>query len=929
MTDRRLIEEWLPIADIGEECLRERRLPTSLPPLSYLHIWWARRPLVLSRAAVLASILPADVDREKFRHILGIHGDPVSARRRIEQSNKEGGKKLSNPYGYKRAFTYNPIHDRNWLNQVLECDISTISLLDPTAGGGSIPLESYRLGCTTLANDINPVASLILQATLIWPAKFGVQLLAEFQDLCHKFLTVAKTKYADIFPNIPPNTLVNGYLWARTIRCPYCSGLVPLSPNWRLASDGTGVKLEPEISDGPGSKNRICTFKIVKSVNVQSDGTVSRGTATCPYPDCRRVIDGDTIKTAGQSGDMGDQLYAIVYKINGKKEYRAPNPTDDNTDFIRAKLEEKMDEWSVLDIIPSERYNTMYSDNSKKYGVNYWRDIFSPRQLLCHGVGVETFHELYKDEGNNMSEMRKAAYGYLAIALDTMISYDNKVSRWNGARSVLVPTFDHHVFAFRWSYAEMSPLITGLGYEWAFKKTADSLKNMIKLVDTSHTFQSTTKSSPPTVTYGSADNLSHIQNESLDVVVMDPPYYDNVMYAELSDFFYVWLKRTAGIVFPDMFRRNLTDKENEAVANPVKFSGQKKPHDLARQDYQNRMAMIFDECRRVLKSSGIMTVMFMHKSTEAWNALATGIIEAGFYISSSWPVSSEAPTSMHIRDKAASKSTILLACRPQLQSNDTHYWEDVEPLVRESVGKRLDEFKKAGMHGVDTYLSAFGPALEVLSENWPMNRRTPREDRSDDPYSVVPEDALDAARKEVKQWRLAHLISAAPNKDLDPITAFFVLAWDAFESPKFLYDEALHLARAVNVDLERDVTGKFAAKESAYLVLWDSQKYNAHRKKYDGVAMLHALYRAAYLGRKDGMDAAIKYVESEHLDRDDSFVSALEAILEVLPPSSSHTGITLKGTLALAGDDFDALYNLFRLKFDNKIDNPQQLKLYE
>ena len=179
------------------------------------------------------------------------------------------------------------------------------------------------------------------------------------------------------------------------------------------------------------------------------------------------------------------------------------------------------------------------------------------------------------------------------------------------------------------------------------------------------------------------------------------------MYAELSDFFYVWLKRTAGRVFPELFRRNLTDKENEAVANAAKFQGTKGAAALAERDYQERMAMIFAECRRVLKPGGIMTVMFTHKETSAWDALTKGLMEAGFVITASWPINTEAEGSLHIKDKAAANSTIFLACRPRGDGNadeETVYWEDVEPEVARAVRSRVEEFQEAGIAGVDLYL---------------------------------------------------------------------------------------------------------------------------------------------------------------------------------------------------------------------------------
>jgi adenine-specific DNA methylase len=306
---------------------------------------------------------------------------------------------------------------------------------------------------------------------------------------------------------------------------------------------------------------------------------------------------------------------------------------------------------------------------------------------------------------------------------------------------------------------------------------------------------------PVTITCRSADQLDHIADESVDVVVMDPPYYDNVMYAELSDFFYVWLKRTAGHVFPELFRSVLTNKDAEAVANPAKFQGQKGARALAARDYQERMAAIFAECRRVLKSDGVMTLMFTHKATGAWDALTSGLMEAGFTITASWPINTEAEGSLHIKDKAAANSTIFLVCRPRSGDigGETQYWEDVEPRVRRAVRERVAEFQKGGIAGVDLYLASFGPALEEFSKHWPLRRGTPapqpiarkRQKQKElfeeawDPYAVLPEDALNAARAEVKRVRLSQLTHLRGREGLDPLTEYFVLAWDTFKAPVF------------------------------------------------------------------------------------------------------------------------------------------------
>ncbi|WP_428098154.1 DUF1156 domain-containing protein [Candidatus Rariloculus sp.] len=306
MSDTRLIERWLPIAALGEESIRERRSMTALPPTYYLHVWWARRPLVASRAAVLATLLPADADQEKFLHVLGIHGDPVAARNAIDRARRTGVR-VKNPYGYDRAFGYRlDSSDREWLRSMLGNGAERSTVLDPTAGGGSIPFETIRIELASLANDLNPVAALILKATVDWPSKFPDNVTLEFKNLAIDWREAVQHRLSEIFLQRDlPDRIDLTYLWARTVNCPYCNGLVPLSPNWRLAPDGTGVRLKPDLGSGPGSEGRVCSFEIVRSSRDRSNGTVSRGDGACPFSDCERVIDGDEIKRQAQAGQMG------------------------------------------------------------------------------------------------------------------------------------------------------------------------------------------------------------------------------------------------------------------------------------------------------------------------------------------------------------------------------------------------------------------------------------------------------------------------------------------------------------------------------------------------------------------------------------------------------------------------------------------------
>jgi adenine-specific DNA methylase len=976
--DRRLIEEWLPIAEIGVESLRERTPMTPFPAPNRLHVWWARRPLVASRASILGCLLPADADRLKFLHMLGIHGDPVKARKRLDVAKRTKENLGPNPYGYKRAFQWSPSDsDRQWFRDEA-IHGPKYCVLDPTAGGGSIPLESLRLGLRTEANDLNPVARLILDATIELPTRFGSLLSHEFGNLTKEFLLRAEPKYQGVFPAEPQGVQVLGYLYARTIECPYCSGLVPLSPSWKLSSDGTGVRLRPQTKG-----KRICQFEIVKTAAEHSEGTVSDGDSLCPYPDCHRVIDSAAvIKPLAQAGQMGEQLFTVVYKqreVTGHKKngedkvkwvrgYRAPRPEDDNRAAIRARLAEKMPEWEALDYVPNELLpldteSWSHGNTPAQYGAKSFKDLFSDRQFLCHGIAVEIYRDMVEQDrtSGRLTDLRKAVYIYLAIALDRLRDYNSRMTRWITQREVMANTFDRHDFAMKWSYVEMAPLVVGLGFKWTFEQTADCIGELCNLINpeevqkNDHPLMASLgekgafSPAPVRITCKSADSLDHIEDDSVDVVVMDPPYYDNVMYAELSDFFYVWLKRTAGYVVPELFVRALTDKEHEAIANLAKFKGEKGARERAGRDYQQRMAAIFAECRRVLKPNGIMTLMFTHKATGAWDALTKGLMEAGFIITASWPVNTESGGSLHIKDKAAANSTILLVCRPRaevLVGAEVAYWEEVEPLVKEAVRKRIEEFQKAGIRRVDLYLACFGPALQEFSEHWPLRRGTPRPkpealkrrrqaelfEEEWDPFAVTPEDALDAARREVKNWRLQQLTHLKGRADLDPLTSFYVLAWDTFGAPKFDFGEALTLGRAIGVDIDKEIIGHIAEKKGSEVLMWDSARRAAKGAlgAADGsTSWLDALHHAAYAARSRNLQAASELLEKAGVREQGGFYSALEALLEVLPVSTHFSGIELEGDVRDFASDFEALENLRRLSFAEDVDEPEQLKLWK
>jgi hypothetical protein len=403
-----------------------------------------------------------------------------------------------------------------------------------------------------------------------------------------------------------------------------------------------------------------------------------------------------------------------------------------------------------------------------------------------------------------------------------------------------------------------------------------------------------------------------------------------------------------------LFTGYLTDKDREAVANPAKFREPRKhgvkakrsrptPDELADRDYRERMARTFARMRAIISPTGIMTVMFTHKKKDAWDALASGLIEAGFTITASWPVRTEAEASLHIREKSAAKSTIFLVCRVREEKGDTkdpEFWEEVEPNVRAIVRGKVREFQEAGLGGIDLYLACFGPALEIFSKSWPLVRGTARQKPQGyqddlfgpwDPYRVKPEDALEAARREVKQWRLEQLATVKRQHHLDPLTEWYVLAWDAFRAPKFPADEALKLARVVGLDFDQEVKNVACAVSGEDVTLWDSQTRVTKSKLVTGPQgpMLDRLHEAAYTVRFQNTEAARNRLDSLRLVDDPTLLTALEALLNVLPPVAPRGKKKPDPNLESAASDFEALEKLRRLAFAEKVPEPKRGEQFE
>lgn len=907
---RVLIEDWLPIEELGIESKRENSTGQH-PPLNRLHVWWARRPLTASRAAILASVLPAysnDWPKELitkfptkedyhnwFLRFIGILGNPVAGRKLINLA-RDRGVRISNPYGYSRAFTNNP--DDNELELMVHLlkiawGDEKLTILDPMAGGGSIPFEALRYGFISYANELNPVASIILEATLRYPLLFGKDLVAHIKHYGNEISNRTRKLLSKFFPTQDDEEILC-YLWARTVSCPSSRKPVPLSPNWWLKKGNKPVAVKL-LAD---STWKMCRFEIVTGKNATKsspdEGTISRGTAVSPWS--RDTIDSDYIKAEAQAGRMGQQLYALVVQNYQGKTFRSPSDRDLKAVTLAEKeLKTKLSIWEAKGLIPREPYPEISTDpRPLRYGMKTWGDFFSQRQLLALCTYLEVFHEVMLEARKDFSkEIADAVQTYLALAIDKCADYNSRMVRWHTSRGVIAGTFDRHDFSFKWSHGEMNLIMPGLGFDWARSSVENAYVGISELFKSSqyHFFKKSDGNidNKLRVRNGLAQNLSDLDNGSVHLICVDPPYYDNVMYSECSDFYYVWLKRTLGNVFPKYFIDELTDKDNEAVANAARFEGvaSGNKRELAEKDYERKMSACFKEMSRVLHPNGILTVMFTHKKVEAWDTLALALIGAGFAIEASWPVHTESEHSLHQAKKNAAASTILLVCRKRIDAGEQVWWDDIKGKVREVAREKAAQFHEAGISGVDLYLSTFGPVLSVISESWPV-LTSEVDKKTGEPKLLRPETALAIAREEVIALRKQGLL-LGQSVQFDPVTDWVLMAWDAFKAEQFPADEARKLALALGMDIEEDLVKqkRIITKKQNFVSL---QLPQTRRRKgaVDPEAtsfssLIDALHTAMLVYDEDGAKACEVFLKRAGLMNDAQFKAGLQALVNTVP----------------------------------------------
>ncbi|HEX8043214.1 hypothetical protein [Candidatus Deferrimicrobium sp.] len=530
---------------------------------------------------------------------------------------------------------------------------SEISVIDPMSGGGSIPLESARLGFHTLANEYNPVACSVLEATVDYPFRFGEELGRKVRKWAKVWNERIEKRLARFFPSYR-FAKVHAYIFTRTVPCPDTHIHTPLVPDWHLLKpkkesgqivsepvvdrkNGTWTVRVAPIGRGAGQIRQAPppTYDGGKGVSLFSGQMVDGVWAG-------RQIPADYIKAKALAGEMKSCLYAVALKAKGLT-FQPPESVDLKAlNEAEKELARLRPDWEKRNVIPTERIPIGdKTGEPMARGITSWADMFSPRQLLCFGVLVEELRSLRSEivevESKDAGE---AVIHLLAFAMDKLMDYSNSLNTWESQRGTAKHLFQRHDLSFKATYAEMAPCGAGTGLEWAIENVLKAYEEICALV-------SLQEVPPVEVFHGSASSLPQVCDKSITAIVVDPPYADNVQYSELADFFYVWLKRTQGHRRPEWFSTNLCEHDQEAVVNISRHRenggapGKRGKRDGSAADakakahsfYQSLMTDVFRESRRILRDDGVLTVMFTHKKQEAWEALFSSLLFSSLLLS--------------------------------------------------------------------------------------------------------------------------------------------------------------------------------------------------------------------------------------------------------------------------------------------------------
>lgn len=903
MSDKkRFIEESFPVKEVSEQSAREKNIRHG--HISTLHIWWARRPLASSRATNYAALIPAAKDPlewQKKRDFI------------IEFSKWENSLR---PDLIKRA-----------RKDVLEANGGVPpKILDPFAGGGSIPLEALRLGCETYAGDLNPVAVLLLKCTLEYPQKYGRPvkrnvkanqlgqeveeeitvnpLIEDVKKWSQWVLEEARKEIEKFYPQDSDGSIPVGYIWARTIPCqnPSCGAEIPLMRQYWLAKkDDKKVALYPYVED------KQVNFKIVGTGYEKmpkgfdpGKGTVSKAVAVCLA--CGSVVDADDLRKMFQEKKSGQRLVTVVtnHPSETGKSYRIAGRNDLLTflkaaKYLELKRERLVRDWGI-DPVPDEPIHTpdgteyhpgglLYNFTPVVlYGMTKWGDLFNARQKLS----IVTFVEKVREAFNHVKCIGpqegyvEAVVSYLAIIVGRLADKNCNLVLYNVIREEIEHVFGRQALGMVLDNIELNPF-TSVG--WA---------NMQTWVEKVLEHCSKSSESPATVSQASATALQ-FEDGYFDAIFTDPPYYDNVPYADLSNFFYVWQKRMLVNVIPSIFSTPSAPSGNEIIAELPLLRGLSKskatdklPNIKTKEYFESKLKASFKEIHRVLKPEGVSVIVYAHKSTEGWETLINSLLDSGLVVSAAWPISTERSTRLRANESAALASSIYIVSRKTQRSNVGFYTE-VKAELRKYLSTKLDRLWSEGLGGADFFIAAIGAGIEVYGKYEKVMDYEGKVIRADTMLQDVRELATDYAVHQILHNGFAGEIS--------DLTRFYVLFRWNYGEAKVQFDEAKKMAMSCGIDLAQEWSSHgFIEKEKEFIRVLGPQLRKINELQHSS-ELIDVLHLALLLWEKSKREDMIEVLQESGFGKSEAFYRVAQAISETLPIESKEKKL-LDGFLA-------------------------------
>jgi putative DNA methylase len=713
---KKLIEVALPLDAINREAAREKSIRHGHP--STLHLWWARRPLAACRAVLFAQLVddpsahpdrfPTEAAQEQERQrLFGI------IERLVKWENSTNEDVLEEARAEIRR----------------SCGDDPPPILDPFAGGGSIPLEAQRLGLEAYASDLNPVAVLINKALIEIPPRWadqppvhprdegrldtqswkGAQGLADDVRYYGQWMRdEAERRIGHLYPRatLPDGSTatVIAWIWARTVVCPNpaCGAEAPLVRSfWLGKKKGKEAWVNPVV-DGKQVRFEIGHGKSGPPV----EGTVERSGATCLV--CGESIGFPHIRAEGQAGRIGAQLMAIVAEGNRQRLYLPPTGEQQDTAHV-----DRPD-----DVPESELPHNPRDFKTPNYGMTHHADLFTNRQL----VALTTFSDLVGEArarvqtdaiATGLTSEDATAYAdaiatYLALGVSRLADIQNSLCRWENTRSQVRNLFARQAVPMVWDFAE------GGAFSGAAGDFGVSLGNLVSVIERS----------PSALSVGQVEQSGASERRATRRVVIstDPPYYDNIGYSDLSDFFYVWLRRSLQSVYPDLFRTLLTPKAEELVATPYRFEGSKEK---AEQHFEEGFVRVFATARDRQVPGVPLTLFYAFKQSETdssdgamastgWETMLAGLLSAGLMVTATWPMRTELANKVGAKANMLA-SSIVLACRPRSESAGITDRRGFLEALRLELPAALREMQQGSIAPVDLAQSSVGPGMAVFS----------------------------------------------------------------------------------------------------------------------------------------------------------------------------------------------------------------------